>query len=165
MTASLFGAVSGPSVNASGLYGFQSFVGTEGQVLFTLSAFTYIQGTKSLWVFINGQRQDVTRDYSETSITAFTLSEGVHVGDVVDVIGFNVSILSTVPLGLTGTAIFAAGTSIAVVFVSPQPDTNYKVALGALANKTFWVTAKTVAGFTINASSASSDSIDWIIGR
>lgn len=165
MAASIFGGGTAPNVNVTGSFVSQSFTATDGQVLFTLSAFTYTQGTNSLLVFINGQRQVLSRDYTETSTSSLTLTEGALAGDYVDVIGMPAVQVSTVPLGNTGTAVFAAATTKAVVFDTVQADALYKVFLGPQANKTFWVTNKTTAGFTLNASSASSDSVDWAIGR
>lgn len=65
----------------------------------------------------------------------------------------------------SGTATFAAATTVAVSFAAAQPDANYGVVLGPTANKTFWVTAKGVNGFTLNASSTSSDAVDWFVYR
>ena len=64
-----------------------------------------------------------------------------------------------------GTATFSAAATVAVTFAKAQPDTSYFVSLGAQANKTFWVSAKTTSGFTLNASSASSDTVDWVLSR
>lgn len=65
----------------------------------------------------------------------------------------------------SGTATFAAATTVAVSFGTAQPDTTYGVNITGSANKTFWVTTKTVNGFTINASSSSSDTVDWFVFR
>lgn len=64
-----------------------------------------------------------------------------------------------------GTCTFAAATTCAVTFVVPQGDTSYKIQLGCNANKTFYWSSKTTAGFTINGSSAGSDTCDWWITR
>lgn len=98
MPASLFGPGAIPVVNVQGSLIPQSFVATAGQTVFTLSAFTYTLGTNSLLVFINGQRQILTRDFTETSTSSFTLVEGCIVGDFVDVIGFPQLILTAVPV-------------------------------------------------------------------
>lgn len=65
----------------------------------------------------------------------------------------------------TGAATFTAATTVAVTFAKAQPDTSYRVILGAEANKTFWVTSKTTAGFTLNASATSSDVVNWKVER
>jgi hypothetical protein len=88
MSASLFGTGGLVNVSVNGSLIPQSFVGTAGQTLFNLTAFTYTLNTSSLLVFINGQKQVVSRDFIETSTSSFTLNEGVAAGDFVDVIGF-----------------------------------------------------------------------------
>jgi hypothetical protein len=64
-----------------------------------------------------------------------------------------------------GQVSFAAATTASVVFTNPQPSAAYFVAISANANKTFWITAKTITGFTVNASSTSSDAVDWMVVR
>lgn len=54
---------------------------TQGQTVFT--APTYVQGVNALEVFINGQRQFVSDNYTETSTTSFTLTSGVNLNDIV----------------------------------------------------------------------------------
>ena len=54
---------------------------TQGQTVFT--APTYVQGNNSLEVFINGQRQFVADNYTETSTTSFTFTSGVNLSDVI----------------------------------------------------------------------------------
>lgn len=88
MAASLFGTGETVNVNVNGTLVPQSFTATAGQTVFNLYGWTYTVGTNSLLVFINGQRQVVTRDFTETSSASFTLLEGCVAGDYVDVIGF-----------------------------------------------------------------------------
>lgn len=64
-----------------------------------------------------------------------------------------------------GTATFANSTTVVVAFSPVEPDTNYRVVLGPRGNKTFWVTSKTTTGFTLNASSTSTDLVDWVVLR
>jgi hypothetical protein len=64
-----------------------------------------------------------------------------------------------------GSTTFSAATTAAVTLTKTQPDANYIVTLGPQANKTFWVTSKTTSGFTLNASSSSSDVVDWAVTR
>jgi hypothetical protein len=66
---------------------------------------------------------------------------------------------------LTGTAIFAAGTSIAVTFATAEVNTSYNVLIDAPANLTFWVTSKATTGFTINASASNSETVGWALTR
>jgi len=88
MSASLFGTGGTINVNVQGSLVSQSFIGSAGQTLFAITNFTYTVNTNSLLVFINGQRQISGRDFSETSLSSFTLFEGVVAGDFVDIIGF-----------------------------------------------------------------------------
>ena len=64
---------------------------------------------------------------------------------------------------INGTSTFAAATTLVVTFGYTMPSAVYRVALGASANKTFWVTSKTTTTFTLNASSSSSDAVDWVL--
>lgn len=106
MSASLFGVGQSVNVNVNGTLVQQSFIGTSGQTVFNLTGFTYTPNTNSLIVYINGQKQQVGRDFSETSSSSFTLVEGVIAGDYVDVIGFpELTLTSTVPAGV----IFGSG--------------------------------------------------------
>lgn len=88
MSASLFGNSTAVNVNVNGSLIPKSFTATTGQTLFTLTGFTYTLNTSSLLVFINGQKQVVGRDFTETSSSSFTLLEGCVEGDYVDVLGF-----------------------------------------------------------------------------
>lgn len=100
MAASLFGTGGTVNVNVNGTLVPQSFTATAGQVLFTISGFTYSPGTNSLLVFINGQRQVLGRDFTETSGSSFTLVEGALAGDYVDIIGFPQTTLTAVTPGV-----------------------------------------------------------------
>jgi hypothetical protein len=64
-----------------------------------------------------------------------------------------------------GTVTFTASTTITALLTKPQPNTSYFVAIAPQANKTFWVSDKLVDRFTLNASSSSSDVVDWIVTR
>lgn len=100
---SLFGGGTNLTANASGTLLPQSFIPVDGQTLFNITAFSYTQGTNSLIVFINGQKQRVGIDFIETSTTSFTLTSPVTALDSVEVIGFP---LATITL-LDGTPIYA----------------------------------------------------------
>lgn len=69
----------------------------------------------------------------------------------------------------TGTAAFgAADTSKAVTFEGREPDTAYQLALSPNWNAALWWSAKTVTGFTINASAApggAGGSANWTVIR
>ncbi len=75
-----------------------------------------------------------------------------------DVIGANAQ-------NRSGTATFVAATAVSVTFAVAEANASYKVLITPNANKTFWVTGKGTGGFTINASSSSSDTVDWMMFR
>jgi hypothetical protein len=64
-----------------------------------------------------------------------------------------------------GTVTFAAATTATVTLTKTQPAADYLVVLGPQANKTFWVSGQTTTEFTINASSSSSDVVNWVLTR
>lgn len=68
-------------------------------------------------------------------------------------------------LATTGTATFAAATTVAVTFAQALTDANYNVTIDSPANRTHWVTSKTTTGFTINASASNSDTVGWTVVR
>lgn len=109
MSTSLFGLGSTVNVNVNGSLIPQSFVGTAAQTVFNITSFQYTPGTNSLLVFINGQRQILGRDFTETSATSFTLLEGVFAGDFVDIIGFPQTTLSATTAGSTSFQLPAVG--------------------------------------------------------
>lgn len=75
-------------INVDGTLVIQEFTGAGSQQLFTLTSFSYVPNTGSLLVFVNGQLQWSGIDYTETSSTSFTLTEGVVAGDRVTALGF-----------------------------------------------------------------------------
>ena len=69
-------------VNASGAeQDYQT--ATAGQTAFTVG-FTYAVGNNSLSVLVNGSKQIVTLNYTETSSTVVTFVDGLNVGDIVE---------------------------------------------------------------------------------
>ena len=58
---------------------------TAGQTAFTVG-FTYTPGNNSLNVLVNGSKQIVTLNYTETNTTTVTFLTGLNVGDVVEFI-------------------------------------------------------------------------------
>lgn len=89
MAASLFGVGNVINLDAQGTLMEESFIATAGQTLFTLTTFVYAVGTGSIKVFVNGQKQRLGVDYTETSNNSFTWSStDLASGDVVSVIGF-----------------------------------------------------------------------------
>jgi len=57
---------------------------TQGQTQFSLTTITYTPGINSLVVFVNGSKQLVNINYTETSSSVVTFASGLNVGDVVD---------------------------------------------------------------------------------
>jgi hypothetical protein len=71
--------------NLSGLpsAGTQSYqTATQGQTVF--SGLTYATGNNSLKVFVNGSKQVVTLNYTETTANSITFLTGLNVGDIVE---------------------------------------------------------------------------------
>ena len=52
--------------------------------VFTLTTITYTPGINSLVVFVNGSKQLVGTNYTETSSVIVTFTSGLNAGDVVD---------------------------------------------------------------------------------
>ena len=69
-------------INASGA-DQDDQVATAGQTAFTVG-FTYTVGNNSLSVLVNGSKQIVTLNYTETSSTIVTFVDGLNVGDIVE---------------------------------------------------------------------------------
>lgn len=76
-----------PRVNADATAAEERFVATAGQTLFSITTFSYTLGSKALRVFVNGVRQFIGYDYTETSTSSFTLTSGCDANDVVVVEG------------------------------------------------------------------------------
>ena len=57
---------------------------TQGQTQFSLTTITYTPGINSLVVFVNGSKQLVNVNYTETSSVVVTFTSGLNAGDVVD---------------------------------------------------------------------------------
>ena len=71
--------------NLSGLpsAGTQSYqTATQGQTVFT--GLSYVKGNNSLKVFVNGSKQIVTLNYTETNSSTVTFGTGLNVGDIVE---------------------------------------------------------------------------------
>jgi hypothetical protein len=59
-------------------------VGQQGQSVFTLTTMQYQPATNNLLVFVNGSKQIVGENYSETSSTVITFADGLNIGDIID---------------------------------------------------------------------------------
>lgn len=82
--STIYTSLNGNSFALSG--GNDVFTATAGQTVFNLN-FTYAPNTNSLFVFVNGSKQIVTLNYTESS-TSVTFLTGLNAGDVVQFIGF-----------------------------------------------------------------------------
>lgn len=58
----------------------ESQTATAGQTVFTLTTMTYVPGSNSLSVFIDGVNQILNEAFTETNSTTVTFSSGLHVG-------------------------------------------------------------------------------------
>lgn len=58
----------------------ESQTATSGQTVFTLTTMTYVPGSNTLSVFIDGVNQILTDAYVETNSTTVTFTAGLHVG-------------------------------------------------------------------------------------
>jgi hypothetical protein len=56
---------------------------TQGQTIFNLT-FSYTLGNNSLQVYVNGSKQVITLNYTETNSTTITFVSGLNVGDIVE---------------------------------------------------------------------------------
>jgi hypothetical protein len=66
--------------NPAGTQSYQT--ATQGQTVFT--GLSYTTGNNSLKVYVNGSKQIVTLNYTETSSSSITFSTGLNVGDIVE---------------------------------------------------------------------------------
>lgn len=66
---------------------------------------------------------------------------------------------------LAGQATLSAATTVAVSFPVAEVDANYIVIIAPTAERIFWVTSKTTAGFTINSNTAVTATVGWMIIR
>jgi len=80
----LFAIGGGSGGSASGT-SVADFTATQGQTVFTLP-FSYTQGIDNLAIFINGSKQVVNVNYTESTATTFTMASGLNAGDVVQAI-------------------------------------------------------------------------------
>jgi hypothetical protein len=58
-------------------------IATQSQTVFNIP-FTYLVGVNSLKVYVNGSKQVVTLNYTETTGISITFLSGLNVGDIVE---------------------------------------------------------------------------------
>lgn len=85
-----------PLVTAANTQVYEHFTATASQTVFTLSSFTYVNGSGSLRVTVNGVMQTPVIDFTETSTSSFTLAVGATVGD--DVVAWGLTQNTTATL-------------------------------------------------------------------
>ena len=82
----------------------ETFVGsalTGSNTIITLTSFTYVPGANAVGVYVNGDRQFLTANYTETSGTVITLNSAVKDNDNVDIYLTDITTNSTTPSAST----------------------------------------------------------------
>lgn len=148
MTA-IFGGGGVLSANSTPAFKFQEFTVADGQTLFTLSNFSYVLGTQSLWVFINGQKAVVGVDYNETTTGSFTWTYPLTALDTIEAIG--VALASITANVASATA--AAQASATAAAASATAASNSATAAASSAT-----TASTAAGAASTSASSAGTS-------
>jgi hypothetical protein len=98
-------------INYSGQEEIQ--IATQSQTIFTLATLSYKPATNNLLVFVNGSKQVLGTNFSETSSTVVTFVDGLNVGDVVN---------------------FSTATSVNTIpFIAPNATTTQKNAITGAA--------------------------------
>jgi hypothetical protein len=144
------GGIIASTANADNSYITQSITATvQGQTLFTLTNFLYAPATGSLFVFINGAKQRLTVDYTETSTATITLVTGVDLGDIVEIVG----LVGTSGATNAAASATAAAASAAAALISQNAAFSY-IALCA-AQVTLATAQVALAVAQANAASAS----------
>ena len=170
---SLFGGGTSLVVGAAGSVIPQQFTPIDGQTLFTLSAFSYIPNTASLWVFVNGDKQRSGIDYTESSSTTFTLGFSVLSTDVVEVIGFPAATLTVTGLGAGANNFLSenqTATAGQLVFTLSSaaytPGANSLVVYmnGLKLRKGTDYTESSTVSITLVSAASLGDELDFIIG-
>jgi hypothetical protein len=77
---SLFGRRPRIIVSPTANYNNELFTASQGQTVFTLTNGTYEPGVSLVKVYVNGLLQVSGTNFTETSSSSITLSEGVDVG-------------------------------------------------------------------------------------
>ena len=170
---SLFGGGTSLVVGAAGSVIPQQFTPIDGQTVFTLSAFSYIPNTASLWVFVNGDKQRSGLDFTESSGTSFTLNSPVLAIDVVEVIGFPAATLTVSGLGagannfLSENQTATAGQTVFTLSSAAYtPGSNSIVVYmnGLKLRKGTDYTESSTTSITLVSAASLGDELDFIIG-
>ena len=59
----------------------------NGQSVISIASFTYLVGMRAVSVYLNGVKQVLLADYTESSPSSITLVNPASIGDVIDIIG------------------------------------------------------------------------------
>ena len=147
-------AYTGTTVNSSVL----DYIATAGQTAFT--APTYTLGTNQVSVYINGVRQRITDDYTETNTTTITLTSGCYGGEIVliEVQGFySAGIGATGSTGPTGPNGSTGATGLGINW--SRKTTTYTAVSGD-----FLLADTTGGSFTINLPASPSTGAAVVFG-
>ena len=141
-------AFTGTTINSSVL----SYTATAGQTAFTSP--TYTLGTNQVSVYVNGVRQRITTDYTETNTTTITLTSGCFGGEIVlvEVQGFYAAgIGATGPTGATG----SGSTALYLSYNGTSADSSLKDDITTRTGSGFYEssTATTSEGWPTNTNS------------
>ena len=71
------------NINGTGSGGQGYVTATQSQTVVTVP-FAYVVGTNNLKVYVNGSKQVITLNYTETNTTSVTFVSGLNVGDIVE---------------------------------------------------------------------------------
>ena len=71
------------NINGTGSGGQGYVTATQSQTVVNVP-FSYVVGTNNLKVYVNGSKQIITLNYTETSSTSITFTGGLNVGDIVE---------------------------------------------------------------------------------
>ena len=78
----LFASVSQPVYTQTNYAEYHT--ATQGQTVIGVSTFTYVPATNSINVYVNGSKQIVGLNYTETSLSSITFLAGLNAGDIVE---------------------------------------------------------------------------------
>ena len=71
------------NINGFGNNGQGYISATQSQTIVNVP-FSYVMGVNNLKVYVNGSKQVITLNYTETSTTSITFVSGLNVGDIVE---------------------------------------------------------------------------------
>lgn len=132
----------------------QVFTATEGQVVFTLTQFSYTPGSSSLAVFRNGQKLVLNVDYSETSTVSFSLLISVSSGELIEALGLIGSSNANAVAAAASAAQAAASAAEAAASAASINTDNFAVVSGTNATGTWPISISGNANTATTATTA-----------